>query len=68
MLGGSSSINGMLFVRGNRKNYDDWAAEGCKGWGFDDVLPSFKRLETWEDGETELRGGSGPVRSPGRPT
>ena len=62
MLGGSSSINGMLFVRGNRKNYDDWAAEGCKGWGFDDVLPSFKRLETWEDGATELRGGSGPVK------
>jgi choline dehydrogenase len=62
VLGGSSSINGMLFVRGNRKNYDDWAAEGCKGWAFDDVLPSFKRLETWEDGETELRGGSGPVK------
>ena len=62
VLGGSSSINGMLFVRGNQKNYDDWAAEGCKGWGFDDVLPSFKRLETWEDGETELRGGSGPVK------
>ena len=62
VLGGSSSINGMLFVRGNRQNYDDWAAEGCKGWAFDDVLPSFKRLETWEDGETELRGGSGPVK------
>ena len=56
VLGGSSSINGMLFVRGNRKNFDDWAAEGCKGWSFDDVLPAFKKLEDWEDGATELRG------------
>ena len=62
VLGGSSSINGMLFVRGNRQNYDDWADEGCKGWSFDEVLPSFKRLESWEDGGTDLRGGEGPIR------
>ena len=43
VLGGSSSVNGMLFVRGNRKNFDDWAAEGCKGWAYEDVLPAFKQ-------------------------
>ena len=56
VLGGSSSINGLLFVRGHRDNYDDWAREGCAGWGYDDVLPAFKRLEDWEDGASELRG------------
>jgi len=60
--GGSGSINGMLFVRGNAKNFDDWAADGCPGWAYQDVLPSYKRLESWEDGETELRGGGGPVK------
>ena len=62
VLGGSGSINGMLFVRGNRKNYDDWAAAGCTGWSFADVLPSFKRLEDWEDGASALRGSGGPVK------
>ena len=62
VLGGSGSINGMLFVRGNRKNYDDWAAGGCAGWSFADVLPSFKRLEDWEDGASALRGSGGPVK------
>ena len=52
VLGGSGSINGMLFVRGNRKNYDDW---GVPGWSYADVLPSFKRMEDWEDGATDLR-------------
>ena len=61
VLGGSSSINGMLFVRGNRQNFDDWAAEGCTGWGFEDVLPAFKRLEDWEGGATALRGAGGPI-------
>jgi choline dehydrogenase len=61
VMGGSGSINGMLFVRGNAKNFDDWAADGCPGWAFADVLPSFKRMENWEDGETELRGTGGPV-------
>ncbi|URN08752.1 FAD-dependent oxidoreductase [Actinomadura madurae] len=62
VLGGSGSINGMLFVRGHRKNYDDWAAEGCEGWAFDDVLGSYKRLENWEDGATDLRGAGGPIQ------
>jgi choline dehydrogenase-like flavoprotein len=62
VLGGSGSINGMVFVRGNRKNFDDWAAAGCKGWSFADVLPGFKRMEDWEDGASELRGGGGPIR------
>src|SRR5579859_5018811 len=61
VLGGSSSINGMLFVRGHRSNYDGWAADGCPGWGFDDVLPAFKRLEDWEGGASAFRGVGGPV-------
>jgi choline dehydrogenase len=62
VLGGSGSINGMVFVRGNRQNYDDWAADGCPGWSYADVLPSFKRFEDWEDGATALRGAGGPVK------
>lgn len=62
ILGGSSSINGMLFVRGNQKNYDDWAAEGCEGWSFEDVLPAYKRMENWEDGANDLRGSGGPIQ------
>ena len=62
VLGGSGSINGMVFVRGNRQNYDDWAAAGCAGWSYADVLPSFKRFEDWEDGATAARGAGGPVK------
>jgi choline dehydrogenase-like flavoprotein len=62
VVGGSSSINGMVFVRGNRHNFDDWAAEGNAGWSFTDVLPSFKRFESFEDGESNYRGGSGPIK------
>jgi choline dehydrogenase len=62
VLGGSSSINGMLFVRGNRQNFDDWAADGCPGWSYADVLPSYKRLENWEDGPDDYRGAGGPVQ------
>lgn len=61
VLGGSSSINGMLFVRGHKANYDDWAAAGCKGWSYADVLPAFKRIEDWEGGANEFRGGGGPI-------
>ena len=61
VLGGSSAINGMVYVRGNRKNYDDWAAEGCDGWSFDEVLPYFKRLENFEGGGNEYRGAGGPI-------
>jgi choline dehydrogenase len=59
VLGGSGSINGMLFVRGHPRNYDDWAVPG---WAYRDVLPSFKRMEDWEDGATALRGAGGPVK------
>jgi choline dehydrogenase-like flavoprotein len=62
VLGGSSSINGMLFVRGNPKNFDDWADEGCKGWGWDDVLPAYKKMENWEGGASDVRGAGGPVQ------
>jgi len=59
VLGGSGSINGMLFVRGHRRNYDDWAVPG---WSYENVLSSFKRMEDWEDGATALRGAGGPVK------
>ncbi len=62
VLGGSSSINGMLYLRGNRANYDGWASEGCAGWSFDDVLPFYKKLEDYEDGETAYHGAGGPIR------
>ena len=45
VLGGSSSINGMMYIRGNRCDYDEWRDLGCQGWGWDDVLPYFKRAE-----------------------
>jgi choline dehydrogenase len=67
VMGGSSSVNGMVYVRGNRQNYDDWAAEGCAGWSYDEVLPSLKRLESWEDGGNEYRGGDGPIKVTRRP-
>jgi choline dehydrogenase-like flavoprotein len=62
VLGGSSSINGMVFVRGNRKNFDDWATEGNTGWSYDDVLPYFKKFESFEDGGNDFRGGDGPIK------
>jgi len=61
VLGGSSSVNAMVHVRGNRADYDGWAAAGCTGWGWDDVLPYFRRSETFPGGATELRGGEGPI-------
>lgn len=62
VVGGSSSINGMVFVRGNHKNFDDWAAAGNTGWSFADVLPSFKKFENFEDGGNDFRGGAGPIK------
>jgi 4-pyridoxate dehydrogenase len=61
VLGGSSSINMMAFTRGSAGDFDRWARNGATGWSWNEVLPYFKRLETWEGGETPLRGGSGPV-------
>jgi len=62
VVGGSSSINGMVYVRGNRANYDSWAAEGNRGWDADTVNAAYKRMEDFEDGENEFRGAGGPIR------
>ena len=61
MLGGCSSINAMIYVRGNRRDYDGWAAAGCTGWGYDDVLPYFRRSEDNERGEDQFHGVGGPL-------
>jgi choline dehydrogenase len=61
LLGGSSSINAMVWIRGQREDYDAWAAAGNSGWGFDDLLPFFKAIENAEAGEDEWRGRGGPV-------
>jgi 4-pyridoxate dehydrogenase len=60
-LGGSSSINMTAFTRGNPGDFDRWARNGATGWSWNEVLPYFKKVESWEGGETPLRGGSGPV-------
>ncbi len=61
-LGGSSSINGLIYIRGQREDYDHWAALGNTGWGHDDVLPYFIRSEGNQRGATPLHGGEGPLR------
>ncbi|HEY1511388.1 MAG TPA: GMC family oxidoreductase N-terminal domain-containing protein [Solirubrobacteraceae bacterium] len=61
MLGGCSSINAMIYVRGNRTDYDGWAGAGCEGWSYDDVLPYFKRSEDNERGEDAYHGAGGPM-------
>ena len=59
MLGGSSSINGMVYIRGQAQDYDHWAQLGNRGWSFQDVLPIFKRMERFEGGSDEFRGRNG---------
>lgn len=61
-LGGSSAINAMLYVRGHRSDYDHWAALGCDGWSWDEVLPYFRRSEGNRRGADDLHGGDGPLR------
>ncbi len=61
VLGGSSSINGMLYVRGNPIDYNTWSQLGNRGWSYDDVVPYFKKTETFERGGDALRGGDGPL-------
>lgn len=65
VVGGSSSINGMVYVRGHAKDFDHWADSGATGWSYADVLPYFKRMETWHHGghggDPEWRGNDGPL-------
>ena len=61
-LGGSSSINGMMHIRGHARDYDRWAQAGCRGWSYRDVLPYFRRSETFDRGPDAYRGGGGPLR------
>lgn len=60
-LGGSSAINAMIYIRGQKEDYDGWAAEGCHGWGWDDVLPYFKKAENNESLTDGAHGTSGPL-------
>ena len=62
VIGGSSSINGMIYVRGHALDYDHWRDQGASGWGFADVLPYFKRMEHWSGTESGWRGHDGPLR------
>ena len=62
VLGGSSSINGMLYVRGNPADYDGWAQMGCRGWTYDEVLPYFRKSECYDGGDPRFRGREGPLR------
>ena len=61
VLGGSSSINGLLYVRGQHQDYDHWAQMGCTGWSFEQCLPFFKKSENFERGGDEIRGSGGPL-------
>ena len=61
VIGGSSSINGMVYVRGHARDYDHWAEAGATGWGYSDVLPYFKRMESSHGGQSGWRGGHGPL-------
>ena len=61
VVGGSSSINGLIFIRGQHEDFDDWASLGATGWRYADVLPHFKRLERYEAGASEYRGASGEL-------
>ncbi|MEL7534602.1 MAG: GMC family oxidoreductase N-terminal domain-containing protein [Bacteroidota bacterium] len=60
-LGGSSSINGMIYIRGHRSDYDNWAYQGCNGWDYESVLPYFKKSENYEKGPSENHGVGGPL-------
>jgi len=61
VLGGSSSINAMIYIRGHRTDYDGWVADGAKGWSYDEVLPYFRKAESNERGEDQFHGTFGPL-------
>jgi choline dehydrogenase len=62
VLGGSSCLNALVFMRGTRADYDSWARQGCIGWDFDTVLPAFRALEDYPDGDPIYRGSGGPLK------
>lgn len=62
VLGGSGSVNGLVFLRGSPHDYDRWAQAGARGWSHEDVLPAFRRLETWLGPASGMRGTDGPIR------
>jgi choline dehydrogenase len=61
VIGGSSSINGMVYVRGHARDFDHWAEAGAEGWAYADVLPYFRRMEHWHGGTSAYRGTDGPL-------
>src|ERR1700755_167384 len=61
VLGGTSSINGMIYMRGNAADYDEWRQRGCTGWDFDSVLPFFRKAENQQRGPSEFHGVGGPL-------
>jgi choline dehydrogenase len=67
VLGGTSSINGMIYMRGNHADYDEWRQRGCEGWDFDSVLPYFRRAEDNERGSSEFHGSGGPLHVADQP-
>jgi choline dehydrogenase len=68
VLGGSSTINGMIYIRGHARDYDDWRQRGCVGWSYEDVLPFFRKAERSERGADAFHGADGPLHvSRGRP-
>lgn len=66
-LGGSGSINAMVWARGNQADYNDWAADGNEGWDYQSILPLFKKIEDWDGGATNIHGSGGPIHV-ARPT
>jgi choline dehydrogenase len=62
-IGGCTTVNGMIYTRGDRTDYDHWRDLGNEGWGYEDILPYFKKSETWSGGETAVHGGSGPLKT-----
>lgn len=62
VVGGSSSINGLIYIRGQRQDFDDWAAAGATGWGYDDVLKHFRAVESYDGPPSQYRGAHGPLR------
>ena len=62
VVGGSSAINGLIYIRGQRADFDDWAAAGATGWSYRELLPYFKKSERYDGGETAWHGGSGELR------